>query len=229
VVETVLMQSVGAQSGRSQKPILISLGLLSIGVATWLVMQAPASSDSVLDSYVAENPSRSLMAELERVMAASPWLATTALLGLTGVLLLGAIVYAIFVGSRSMRKLRKEALEKAERVYRLLNETAPLVAEYEGRMAQRMHAVPAAKMRAFGALKRILRALENRMNEIEPYLCSWRLGDIERAHQLLNQALVVEESVFDWVIDSDEIPPLDVESVPREIQKLREKLSEEHA
>lgn len=221
------VETLAVKPARSRKPLLVSVLLLGIGGATWFVMWAPASHDTLLDDYVAKTPTRSLVAELEKAIAASPWLATAALLGVTAALLLAAVVYVVLVGSRSVRRLRQEALGKADRVYGLLNETAPLVTEYEGRMAQRMHAVPAAKMRAFGSLKRILRALEHRLKEVEPYLCSWRLGDVERAHALLNQAFVVEDSVFEWVIDSDEIPPLDFESVSREIDKLRTKLSEE--
>ena len=227
VEENVEFQKLEVKTGRRRTLLLTSALLLGIGVTTWFVARTPTSHDIPLDYYVTNTPSRSHVAELERAIAASPWVSTAALLGVTAALLIGAVLYVVFVGSRSARKLRQDALEKAEQIYSLLNDTAPLVAQYEERMAQRMHAVPAAKMRAFGSLKRVLRALEHRLKEVEPYISSWRLGDVERAHMLLNQALVVEESVFEWVIDSDEIPPLDLESVPREIETLVKKLSEE--
>lgn len=131
------------------------------------------------------------------------------ILGLTSFCAMGCAIHMRAVGGKPPRRLRKEARAEVSDLRTLLDNSKAKITELEASMLRHVGGMTRRAVDCIGIAKKIIRALEKRVDEVSHLLETSRSSDIIEAYELLYRPLVVHESCCDALIDSDPIPAID--------------------
>lgn len=131
------------------------------------------------------------------------------ILGLTSFCAMGCAIHMRAIGGKPPRRLRKEARAEVSDLRALLENSKAKVSELEKLMLRHVGGMTRRAVDCIGIAKKIIRALEKRLDEVSHLLDTARSSDIIDAYDLLYRPLIVHESCCDALIDSDPIPAVD--------------------
>ena len=136
-------------------------------------------------------------------------------------------IHMKFIGDRSNRSLVREVRERTNQLNQLIASSHNHMKRFEEDMLEHAGVMTPRAIDCTSVLKRILKALEIRVGNVQELVASNDKIDLLDAYDLLNKRLKVSTSALDSLIDSDPVPDLEPAEWAPAIEKLLDGISYE--
>lgn len=159
----------------------------------------------------------------------SPFFATLSILG-SGVICvfsLGCGVHLLFMGSKSNGELKRSLRAQQQALASLVAEGDEIFRQTEVHLSKCSLKISARGIDCLSMARRINRALDRRLAEIDSFIASGNNVDLIDADELFRKKLVIADNCLDALIGSDPIPPLAPEEWAPSLKKLFEEIEQE--
>ena len=140
---------------------------------------------------------------------------------------LGYLIRSKLAGSSSNRQVFRELNSEVEQLENVILKAQERIKEIEARLPSNVLAMSGRGLDCLGLVRKIVRAVEVRHKDVRELLKSRSRLDLIDAYDLLNKKLIITESAYDSLIDSDPIPAIDPKQVIPTIVKLLEEIESE--
>ncbi len=129
-------------------------------------------------------------------------------------------VHMKFIGDRSNRGLVRDIRERINQINLLISTSITHMKRFESEMVSHAGVMTPRAIDCASVLKRIIKALELRVRNVEELVATRDKIDLFDAYELLNRRLKVSTSALDSLIDSDPVPDLEPAEWAPAIEKL---------
>ncbi len=146
--------------------------------------------------------------------------AIVAILTLISAFSLGCAVHLRAIGGKPLSKLYEEIVSQAKAYDQLLIEAKAMIAELTPLMANHTGVVSRRAVDCLSIAKKIIAALEARLEEVASLLQSQKQQDIIEAYELMSKNLAVTDTRYDTLIDSDPIPAFEASDIGPTLSRL---------
>ncbi len=113
-----------------------------------------------------------------------------------------------------------EVERAADQLVRVITTTRVKLTSIERDVIDRMASVSQDGQRCLSAARRILRAVETRLNTINSYIQHGSEGDLRAAARLAHAPLILSNDSVNKLISEDDIPPIELGSVQPTLEHL---------
>ncbi|MBP9837939.1 MAG: hypothetical protein KBC84_04425 [Proteobacteria bacterium] len=148
----------------------------------------------------------------------------TLAIGVVGFFILGCALQLSLSGKDFNKPVVDKLQEKTQSMIDLINESEVLIHKLENDLGKCSIKITPRGVDCLGTARRIVRALEERVIQINEKLFSGRSSDLFEADRLLNTKLVVSESPIDALLDSKPIPALALEDCTIALNRIFEEI-----
>lgn len=143
-----------------------------------------------------------------------------AIISLISVFSIACAIHMKALGSKPVPQLRKDVQTEIEAYQEFISESMAMIEELTPIMAAHTGVVSRRAVDCLSTAKKIVAALERRVDETQELLQTKRKSDVIEAYDLLGRSLSITESRYDSLIDADPIPPLDPAEISATLSRL---------
>ena len=129
-------------------------------------------------------------------------------------------IHMRFIGDRSNRSLLRDVRERTGQINVLVSSSSSHLKRFETDMVAHAGVMSPRAIDCVSVLKRLLKAIEIRMRQVEELVGTGDKIDLFDAYEMLNKRLKVSTSALDSLIDSDPLPDLEPSEWAPAIEKL---------
>ncbi len=142
--------------------------------------------------------------------------------GLVCLFSLGCGAHLFFMGSKTNGHLRRSLNSQRQALATLVYESDAFIRQTEADLSRNTLKLSPRGIDCIGIARRLIRALDRRLGEIEGFINSGDNVDLIDADELFRKKLVISDNCVDAIIGSDPIPPLAAEDWAPSLKKLFE-------
>ncbi len=124
---------------------------------------------------------------------------------------MGCAIHTKAIGGKSTRRIYRETKDLVQTYRALIQNSITKMREVEPTMLAHQGVIGRKGVDCLSSAKKIIRALEARLDEVSTLLRTRHKSDVLEACELMHKPLIVRESCFESLIDSDPIPALEPE------------------
>ncbi len=158
-----------------------------------------------------------------------PFFANLAVLG-SGVICvfsLGCGLHLLFMGSKTNSELRRSLKAQQSALAHLVAEGDEIIRQTETDLSKCALKISSRGIDCLSMARRIIRALDRRLSEIDTFMGTGNAVDLIDADELFRKKLVIADNCLDALIGSDPIPPLAPEEWAPSLKRLFEEVEQE--
>ena len=134
-------------------------------------------------------------------------------------------IHMKFIGDHSNRSLVRDVRERSNQITLLVSTSNSHLKSFENDLIAHAGIMTPRAIDCISILKRILKALEQRVHNVDELVSTGDKIDLYDAYELLNKRLKVSTSALDSLIDSDPLPDLEPAEWAPAVGKLLDGIS----
>ena len=146
------------------------------------------------------------------------------LLGIISFFCLGCAVHLILIGANSARQIKKQLRARIEEVRRLIAFNKDQFSKIEDALGGRMARMTPRGSQSLTRAKKIVAALEQRLEEVGQMMKGNGKVGLFQAHQQMSDKLYINDNCLNSVISIDPIEPLSPFEWPTTLERLVERV-----
>lgn len=118
------------------------------------------------------------------------------------------MIHMKVIGGLTNRELKNEVMARLKKMEKLVWEAKYSISAYEAVMVKRMNRMTRKGIDRFSILKRLVRALEDRADEVRMLIAIEDSVSLMEAYELAEKRLSLSDNCYSSLIDTDPIAPL---------------------